>query len=230
MKKFCIINILILFIIPIGINSAQTINTNIPEYFYNQGLSKTKVDSLYIAGWNECLDSMKLNRYYLKFFGLPQDYHLIYFEILREEFNINVIGVTGCIVESEEKILWTGFNDCIKSYTKEKLKKDIFNYALEIAKSSLPSLEILNKDSVLAQLEYPTEAKNNNISGTVVMIGLLDKDGKVKDIEILKGIGYGCDEEAIRLVKMFRFQPAEKTKYSRALGKINIPIKFSLEK
>ena len=230
MKRIYKIILLIFCFIPTWNNYAQKTDIKTPEYLYNKEISKEKVDSLYRLGWNECIDSINSKIYCKKFYGLPQDYYPIYVEILKKEFGVKVIGVAGCVINNEEDILWTGFNNCIYAFTKEKFKKDIFRYSSELARKSLPSLELLNKDSVLTQLKYPIAAKNNKISGTVLINGLLDKDGKVKDIKVEKGIGYGCDEEAIRLVKMYRFKPAEKTKYARALGIVAIPIKFTLKK
>jgi TonB family protein len=51
-----------------------------------------------------------------------------------------------------------------------------------------------------AQLKYPKEAKRRNISGTVFVGFIVDNTGRVKDIKLLKGIGFGCDEEALRVV------------------------------
>lgn len=230
MKRIYKISLLIFCFFSTWNNYAQTTEIKTPEYLYSKEISKEKVDSLYELGWNECIDSINAKIYCQKFYGLPQDYYPIYVEILKKEFDVKVIGVAGCITTNEEYILWTGFNNCIATFTKEKFKKDIFEYSSEFAKKSLPSLESLNKDSVIAQLKYPIAAKNNKISGTVLINGLLDKDGKIKNIKIAKGIGYGCDEEAIRLVKMYRFKPADKTKYARELGIVAIPIKFTLKK
>ncbi|MOA34470.1 Gram-negative bacterial tonB protein [compost metagenome] len=50
-------------------------------------------------------------------------------------------------------------------------------------------------------MKYPKEALKNNIQGRVAVTFYVDTLGKVKDVRLLKGIGYGCDEEAIRIVK-----------------------------
>jgi len=48
---------------------------------------------------------------------------------------------------------------------------------------------------------YPVQAIQNNIQGKVYVTFVVDKKGVVKDPKIHKSLGYGCDEEAIRLVK-----------------------------
>lgn len=50
-------------------------------------------------------------------------------------------------------------------------------------------------------LSYPAEAIANNIKGRVYVEFFVDKDGSLKDVKILRGLGYGCDEEALRVLK-----------------------------
>ena len=53
-------------------------------------------------------------------------------------------------------------------------------------------------------LSYPLEAQYNDISGTVVVLFDLDSNCRLVNIRIEKGIGYGCDEEAIKAVKKYK--------------------------
>ncbi len=50
------------------------------------------------------------------------------------------------------------------------------------------------------KLRYPEVARDNNIQGKVYVSFVVSKDGSLKDIKILRGIGYGCDEEVIRMI------------------------------
>lgn len=54
---------------------------------------------------------------------------------------------------------------------------------------------------VAENLVYPKFASYNGISGKVYVQFIIDKQGNVKDVSIIKGIGGGCDEEALRIVK-----------------------------
>ena len=49
-----------------------------------------------------------------------------------------------------------------------------------------------------ANLTYPAEAKSMGIEGTVILVFVINTDGSISDVEILRGIGGGADEEAIR--------------------------------
>ncbi len=50
-------------------------------------------------------------------------------------------------------------------------------------------------------LKYPVEAQKANIKGKVYTQFVVNKDGTTSDFKTLKGIGYGCDEEAMRVLK-----------------------------
>lgn len=79
------------------------------------------------------------------------------------------------------------------------------------------------------KLQYPAEAKENSISGTVYVQFVIDKKGQISDAKVLRGIGSGCDEEALRVIKaMPRWKPGmQHGKPVKTL--FNLPIKFSLE-
>ncbi len=75
---------------------------------------------------------------------------------------------------------------------------------------------------------YPIKASENNIQGTVFINAFVEKDGSLSNIWVLRGIGNGCDEEAIRVVeKMPRWTPAKKDgKEVRFV--VTIPVTFKL--
>lgn len=50
-------------------------------------------------------------------------------------------------------------------------------------------------------LKYPTQARRMGIEGTVYVVFVVNTDGSIQDVGILRGIGGGCDEEAMRVVR-----------------------------
>lgn len=48
---------------------------------------------------------------------------------------------------------------------------------------------------------YPAAASRANVSGRVVLQFIIEKDGSIGTAKVLKGIGFGCDEEAVRVIK-----------------------------
>lgn len=63
---------------------------------------------------------------------------------------------------------------------------------------------------VSENVQYPEEAKEKEISGRVMVGFIVEKDGSISDVKIVKGIGGGCDEEAVRVVKaMPKWKPGK---------------------
>ena len=59
-------------------------------------------------------------------------------------------------------------------------------------------------------LKYPKEARSKGIQGKVLVTFIVNKDGSVSDHQLLRGIGAGCDEEALRvLMEMPNWKPGE---------------------
>lgn len=79
-------------------------------------------------------------------------------------------------------------------------------------------------------IKYPEEAKKRGIEGTVVMAFIVNSDGTISDIETLRGIGGGCDQEAKRVI-----QNAPKWTPAQIAGKpvrcrMRLPLQFKLPK
>lgn len=58
------------------------------------------------------------------------------------------------------------------------------------------------------RIDYPPEAKRKGIQGAVVFDILIDAAGKVRDVKLIEGLGYGLDEAALAAIKGFSFEPA----------------------
>jgi TonB family protein len=54
---------------------------------------------------------------------------------------------------------------------------------------------------IKATLKYPETAKQNGVKGKVFLTFVVEKDGSLNNIKVLRGIGSGCDEEAVRVIK-----------------------------
>jgi len=76
---------------------------------------------------------------------------------------------------------------------------------------------------------YPEKAIVRHIEGTVVVTFTVDSAGAVHNPRIRKGLGHGCNEEALRLVQaMPKWQPARLNGKPIATGKtLHIPFKMS---
>jgi TonB family protein len=80
------------------------------------------------------------------------------------------------------------------------------------------------------RIKYPAAAQRANISGKVYVEFTVDKDGYSNDFKTVKGVGYGCDEEAIRVLQSVpRWNPA-RSKNKTVPSTLVIPISFQLTK
>jgi protein TonB len=78
-------------------------------------------------------------------------------------------------------------------------------------------------------VKYPEAAKRAHVSGKVFLSFVINLDGSIQHVQILKGIGFGADEEAIRVVKaMPRWNPGSQGGKPVRV-KYNLPIKFDSE-
>ena len=60
------------------------------------------------------------------------------------------------------------------------------------------------------EARFSDEARRNRIEGTVLISVLVGKDGLPSDLKVVRGLGYGLDENALAAVARYRFQPATK--------------------
>jgi protein TonB len=78
-------------------------------------------------------------------------------------------------------------------------------------------------------IKYPQMAKESGIQGRVFVTFVVERDGKVTDVRVLRGIGGGCDEEAIRVVKNMPKWTPGKQRGKPVRVQFNLPVKFTLQ-
>jgi protein TonB len=77
-------------------------------------------------------------------------------------------------------------------------------------------------------IKYPSMARENGITGTVYVTFVVEGNGEISDVKKLRGIGGGCDEEAMRVVKAMPAWKAGKQNGKSVRVQYNLPIKFTL--
>jgi TonB family protein len=79
-----------------------------------------------------------------------------------------------------------------------------------------------------SNIKYPDVAKANKVEGRVFISFTIGRDGTVKNVVLLKGIGSGCDEEALRVANaMPKWTPGQKDGRPVAV-QYSLPINFTL--
>lgn len=72
--------------------------------------------------------------------------------------------------------------------------------------------------------EYSVEAAKKKIEGTVLLSLIVLPDGTSRDVTVTKGLGYGLDEQALKAVSTWRFQPGV-----RKSDGVAVPISITVE-
>ncbi len=82
---------------------------------------------------------------------------------------------------------------------------------------------------MIENIKYPEAAKKAKVQGTVFVSFIVKADGTVTDTKVLRGIGSGCDEEALRVVGLMpKWTPGE-NKGKKVDVAFNLPVKFALD-
>lgn len=85
------------------------------------------------------------------------------------------------------------------------------------------------QDYLRTNVRYPAAANSANITGRVFVSLIVRNDGRITDVGVLKGLGYGCDEEAIRVIStMPNWKPGSQS--GRAVNvKYNLVVPFGVD-
>jgi len=81
--------------------------------------------------------------------------------------------------------------------------------------------------AIYALITYPTIAIRAGIEGKVYVLAFINEEGGVDEVKIVKGLGAGCDEAAIKAVKQTKFMPG-KSAGKLAKIKMSLQIQFKL--
>lgn len=93
----------------------------------------------------------------------------------------------------------------------------------------MPTFDGSLEDYLQKNLRYPEMARESGVQGKVILEFIVNEEGEVSAIKLERGIGGGCDEEAIRVVKnMPRWHPGKQN--GRAVNVLmTLPVVFSLD-
>jgi TonB family protein len=109
---------------------------------------------------------------------------------------------------------------------KDQIEEEI--YIVADVPPAFPGGENARLKFIGKKLKYPREAKKNKIQGKVFVSFVVEKDGKLTNIKVLKSAHFLLDNEALRMVKLMpKWKPA-KIKGKNVRVQCNMPIRFSM--
>jgi TonB family protein len=97
-----------------------------------------------------------------------------------------------------------------------------------VAVEKMPEL-VGGLKSIQRKVNYPQMARQAGIEGRVIVQFIVNEQGDVENPQIIRGIGGGCDEEALRVVKQAKFNPG-KQRGQPVSVQYSLPIVFQLQK
>ncbi|WP_138430956.1 energy transducer TonB [Fodinibius saliphilus] len=83
-------------------------------------------------------------------------------------------------------------------------------------------------ESIQKHIEYPKNARMAGIEGRVIVQFVVNKKGEVEDPKVIRGIGGGCDQEALRVVNLAQFEPGRQ-RGNAVCVQYSLPITFVLK-
>ncbi|MDO9511387.1 MAG: energy transducer TonB [Bacteroidales bacterium] len=114
----------------------------------------------------------------------------------------------------------------------KKVEEDIVEQEIFTVVEAMPEFpggDAARMKFLQENMKYPQMARESGIQGTVYVTFVVEPAGSVTGVRVLRGIGGGCDEEAIRVVKaMPRWTPG-KQRGKPVRVQFNMPIKFTLQ-
>jgi protein TonB len=105
----------------------------------------------------------------------------------------------------------------------EEEEEEDFFVAVEQMPELIGGLAGLQKN-----LRYPELARKAGIEGKVIIQFIVNKDGSVEQLRVVRGLGGGCNEEALRAVKMAKFKPGRQ-RGEPVRVQYSLPVIFRLE-
>ena len=128
--------------------------------------------------------------------------------------------------------MYKGYLNCVKNNNgieiekEEKEEEEFFMTVEEMPE--FPGGDLGLMKYILKNINYPTIAKEYNITGKVYVSYIVDKTGTVTNVKVIRGIDKNLDEEAVRLVKSLPNYKPGKNKGRPARVMFTIPINFTL--
>ncbi len=105
----------------------------------------------------------------------------------------------------------------------EEEAEPVFFVAVEEMPQPIGGISAIQK-----RIKYPEIARRAGVQGRVFVKAFVDENGNVFKVELIKGIGAGCDEEALKAVKETKFKPG-KQRGKPVKVQVSIPILFKIK-
>lgn len=117
------------------------------------------------------------------------------------------------------------------SYVEEEIEKEVVEaeiFTVVEENPMFPGGDEARMTFLRDNIKYPQMARESGIQGTVYVTFVVEPSGSITNIKILRGIGGGCDEEALRVVRQMPKWKPGKQRGKSVRVQFNMPIRFVL--
>ena len=141
-------------------------------------------------------------------------------EIVEDDEEIEDVEIEETEIDEDTEI------EVIEEEEEEVVEEEIFSIVEEMP--SFPGGETQLFKFLGKNIKYPAMARDAGIKGRVYIQFVVWKDGSIRDVQLLRGIGGGCDEEAMRVVKMMPNWNAGRQRGKAVSVIYRLPVNFQL--
>lgn len=115
-------------------------------------------------------------------------------------------------------------------YSEPEQNKDVNNEVFAVVEQSpvFPGGDDARVAYVVNNISYPAEAKSKGIQGTVYVTFVIEQDGSVSNVKVLRGVHPLLDKEAVRVIQSMPGWAPGKQRGKPVRVQFNMPVKFSL--
>ncbi|MDR2907358.1 MAG: TonB family protein [Bacteroidales bacterium] len=151
-------------------------------------------------------------------------------EVLKDSLAIAEYGERGAngviLISTKSKVPQFYEKENKQSSAKQNSEDQIFQVVED--NPNYPGGEEARQKYLADNIVYPATARESNIKGTIYITFVVEKDGSISDVKVVRGIGGGCDEEAVRVVKAMPKWIPGKQRGQNVRVQFMLPIKFTL--
>jgi TonB family protein len=154
----------------------------------------------------------------------------LYLQVYTDDGKELIANGRGTLTETDDDgttIYTRVVNNRLNSCYKLRAGKDTVMLTLLRAAEYPGGVSKLGQD-ISANLKYPKRARKDYVEGTVYVAFIINKAGKVEQVEVIKGISDECDEEAMRVVRELKTWTPGIQRGKLVKTKFVLPLKFSL--
>ena len=123
-------------------------------------------------------------------------------------------------------------NDVIEEYVSVEVEEEVVEeqeiFQIVEEMPQFPEGEAKLMEHIAKNIKYPQEARERGIQGRVFVGFVVEPDGSVSNVKVLRGIGGGCDEEAVRVIKSLPKWKPGKQRGKEVRVSYQIPVVFKL--